>query len=161
MAPQRKVMAHATREANRAARRTTGTLKGIIVTETTQRRYVWHALAFCRWVDVWLGVRASDLWVLGDQLAEYVAALWEEGEAKAVAHYTMAAVQHFTPQVKGSLHCAWRLVSAWDKRELPCRAPPLLLEVLLGMAGLAVLQGYVDVALTVCWITAFSTRARD
>jgi hypothetical protein len=60
-----------------------------------------------------------------DQLvAQFVEELWQDGEPKSAASYTVAAVQHFMPEMKNNLRCAWRLVRAWGKLEMPERATP-------------------------------------
>ena len=41
---------------------------------------------------------------------------------------------------------AWRLLRAWERRELPSRAPPLPIEVALALAGFAASIGRRDVA---------------
>jgi hypothetical protein len=43
-------------------------------------------------------------------VAEYVEVLWESGEAKSLANYTLAAIQHFKPQSKQHLPWSWKLV---------------------------------------------------
>ena len=58
----------------------------------------------------------------------------------------MTAVHHFLPFVKGSVPSAWRLLGAWQRLELPSRAPPLSPLMVRGLAGLCMILGLQDVA---------------
>jgi hypothetical protein len=72
---------------------------------------------------------------LGDVLSAYVEKLWEDGDTKTMASYTLAAVQFFRPQVKGQLTKAWKLLALWGKLEQPRRATPLDAPLCLAFAG--------------------------
>ena len=68
-------------------------------------------------------------------VAEYLEVLWDSGEPKTSATYTLAALHYFIPQLRRQLPRSWKLKAVWDKLELPCQAIPLSLEVLFGIAG--------------------------
>jgi hypothetical protein len=68
-------------------------------------------------------------------LASYVEMLWEDGEPKVKANYTLAGVQFHRPSLKGQLRQSWRLLSLWNKLEEPRRATPLSPSLLLSFAG--------------------------
>ena len=72
---------------------------------------------------------------LGDILSDYLEKLWEDGDTKTMASYTLAAVQYFRPQVKGQLTKAWKLLALWGKLEQPRRATPLSASLCLAFAG--------------------------
>ena len=68
-------------------------------------------------------------------LCEYLEHLWATGEGRALALDTLAALQDTSPQVKGSIPCAWRLLKTWHMNEIPPRAQPLPERVLIALAG--------------------------
>ena len=71
-----------------------------------------------------------------DKLAsQYIEELWEEGESRYLAQDTLSALQHYEPQLKRRMLESWRLVKAWQKREIPTRAPPLTHATLAVLAG--------------------------
>ena len=43
--------------------------------------------------------------------------------------------KNFVPQAKRHLPVAWQLMSVWNKLEMPTRATPLSIDMLLGFAG--------------------------
>lgn len=60
--------------------------------------------------------------------------------------YTVAAVQHYLPQLRKKLPRSWKLKAIWDKLELPCQAVPLRLDTLLGIMGYFCKKGYPEMA---------------
>ena len=60
---------------------------------------------------------------LDEWFQEYIESLWQEGELESWAALTLAAVQNLIPSCKRRLSGALRIKSAWDKMELPSRAP--------------------------------------
>eukprot|EP00438_Fugacium_kawagutii_P030551 Skav236000 [mRNA] locus=scaffold348:439265:442676:+ [translate_table: standard] len=81
-------------------------------------------------------------------VADYVEFLWADGQGKTVASNTLAALQDKHPQLKGKLQESWRLRKTWSTHEVPNRAPPLPLDVLYAMVGLADFQENPGMALT-------------
>eukprot|EP00438_Fugacium_kawagutii_P014672 Skav232093 [mRNA] locus=scaffold2353:79110:79919:+ [translate_table: standard] len=77
--------------------------------------------------------------VFDDMVAEYVEHLWEEGEPKSSANYTLAAIQFFRPETKHHLPWSWKLVKVWNQLEVPQRATPLTPELLFSFSGQAFL----------------------
>ncbi len=80
-------------------------------------------------------------------VAQFIEDLWQEGEAKSMASYTVASVQHFLPEMRNNLRCAWRLVRAWGKLEMPERATPFEPFMLWAFSSLFLEQGHGDLAL--------------
>eukprot|EP00438_Fugacium_kawagutii_P023208 Skav215677 [mRNA] locus=scaffold278:111881:120662:- [translate_table: standard] len=68
-------------------------------------------------------------------LSEYVEHLWSEGEGRALASDTLAALQDADPHLRGCIPGAWRLLKAWHLHELPNRAAPLPEMALQALAG--------------------------
>ena len=60
---------------------------------------------------------------------------------------------HFLPETKGCFKGSWRLYGAWQRIELPARAPPFPELVLNGLAGHAVATG--QYALAICLMLGF------
>ena len=70
-------------------------------------------------------------------VSEYVEALWQEGEGRNRAADTLSGIQWAVPGYKGLLRGAWNLIGAWQRNELPERAPPLPVICLLACAETA------------------------
>ena len=83
---------------------------------------------------------------LDQMIAQFVENLWQEGEAKSVASYTVASVQHFLPEMRNNLRCAWRLVRAWGKLEMPERATPFEPFMLWAFSSWFLEQGHYELA---------------
>ena len=65
----------------------------------------------------------------------FIEELWEEGDSRYLAQDALSSLQHFEPQLKRRLLQSWRLIKAWQRFEIPSRAPPftpLTLSVLAG-----------------------------
>ena len=58
-----------------------------------------------------------------------------------MAQDVLSGLQHFEPQLKRRLMQSWHLVKAWQRHEIPSRAPPLTPSTLFMLAGW--LQGHV------------------
>ena len=78
--------------------------------------------------------------------AEYMEALYHEGEPYSTATDTLAAVQFFNPKVIGTLKEAWKLCAIWRRVEPPLRVLPFTPVIVLGLAGLAWVRGWRDLA---------------
>ena len=80
-----------------------------------------------------------------EMLSEYIEFCWERGLPRLAAADAICGLQHFVPQLRRALRGSWRLLGTWDRNEIPSRAPPLLPEQALGMAGFACLMGRPEV----------------
>ena len=144
--PKRRPFEAAASKAARAAQRNrAGRLRDQRVGPNTIRRYLDAALRFCTWLYLHDELPSCSLRELDLQLASCIEALWAEGEGKAVAGYALAGIQHLL-LVKRSFPRAWDLYGIWQRMELPRRVPPMLAEVLLGMAGYLVERGLSSIA---------------
>ena len=80
-------------------------------------------------------------------VSEYLELLWDSGEPKSMAAYTLAALLYFIPPLKKRLPRSWKLKATWDKLELPCQAIPLDLDTLFAFVGYFLRQQEHSVAL--------------
>lgn len=134
-------------KAERAAKRQAlGPLCDLVVTPSTLAKYQTSLTMFFAWLESWDIPVPRDFWTLDETVAEYVNFLWMDGESKTHANNLISGVQHSIPRTRGELKTAWRWLSAWDRAELPARAPPLSPRMTLGMAGGALRSGWPDVA---------------
>ena len=78
---------------------------------------------------------------LDDLTSDYLEHLWSQGEGRALASDTIAALQDYDPHLKGKLPTTWRLLKVWNAHEIPNRAPPLPEVVLRAMVGHALFHG--------------------
>ena len=98
------------------------------------------------------------VWRLDEELSEYVEELWAAGDGLAQAECTLGAVHHSAPQLRGRIPGAWKKLKTWRRHEMPQRAPPIPPAVVRGIAGLARVQGRLDVALGI--LIGFHCRLR-
>ena len=113
-------------------RRRLGTLQTNLVKRITVDRYNHHFNIFVDYLYQTYGrwpVTPQEYDVI---VAEYLEVLWDSGDPKTSATYTLAALHYFVPQLRRQLPRSWKLKASWDKLELPCQAVPLSLDVLFG-----------------------------
>ena len=131
--PKKVLEGHRTKESRAQARRELGKLSHQVLGQKTERRYHECFTAFCHQLQSnFVLPHFEDF---DEMVAEYVEVLWESGEAKSLANYTLAAIQHFKPQSKQHLPWSWKLVKVWNQVELPNRATPMSPQMVLAFAG--------------------------
>ena len=112
-----------------------GKLKNLVIQPATLRRYetaMKHFLEFLKWNSFTLPSGYEEV----DRLASLcIEELWEEGDSRYLAQDILSGLQHFEPQLKRRLMQSWRLIKAWQKHEIPSRAPPLTPSTLFVLAG--------------------------
>ena len=116
-------------------RRQLGTLQSNIIKKITLSRYATHLNRFCdflRTITLTWPVEPDEY---DSHLTDYLELLWDTGEPKTTAAYTLAAVHHYIPTLKRKLPRAWRLKNTWDRLELPCQALPLSQSHMFGIAS--------------------------
>ena len=135
MGRRKEVVEGNTRNARKARRQHLGKLRNLVIRPQTRKRYetaMRRFLDFLKWNGYPLPSRHEEV----DRLASMVVEeLWEEGESRYFAQDVLSSLQHFEPQLKRKLLESWRLIKAWQKHEIPNRAPPftpLTLSVLAG-----------------------------
>ena len=122
--------------ANRREQRASlGPLRGLVISKATEKRYESAMKQFFDWLedeDETLPTNATTL----DRLAcRFIEHAWEEGEARAVISNLLAGLQHEMPHVRRCLNGSWRLLSAWQRKELPSQCPPLSWELACAISG--------------------------
>ena len=123
-----------TKEGRKAERQKLGRLSDLRVSQGTRQRYAESLNEFNIFARISLEalLQRADLEAI---LVSYIEQLWEDGESKTSASYTVAALQFHEPSLKGHLAEAWKLLSLWNKLEQPKRATPLSSSLLLALAG--------------------------
>ena len=68
-------------------------------------------------------------------LAAFIEAQWSDGATRGDAGNALSASIQVYPQLRGrgQLPESWFLLNAWARYEIPCRAPPMPVDVLLGL----------------------------
>jgi len=88
-----------------------------------------------------------------DQLvSNYIEYLWQEGEGRSRGCDTVSGLQWAVPAYKGLFKGSWGLLKAWQRAELPARAPPLPPLLLFAMAEFCCRQG--NPTMAVCIVLA-------
>lgn len=154
----RLVRAGNTKAERRAERSKVGELNQQMVNSQTVSRYessFASFLSFCGKSKVQLELDVS---LLDDLMSKYIEFLWRDGEPKSYANYAVASLQHMIPKVRRQLTQSWKLVSTWNKLELPVRATPLSPEVAIAFSGTFFKWGWKRVACMI--MVAFSTFLR-
>ena len=125
----------------------------------TLKRY---KASFDSFVKFYRPLRLEDSGSLADRvdlsMVHYLEVLWQEGEGKTVAEYCYASTLHFAPILKGKIPCALRLLNGWRRLELPARAAPLSLDMLLCLCAVFLLWGFLDESL--CLLIGFDLFLR-
>ena len=125
-----------------------GPLMKLRVAPKTRRRYVQAYGRFCAFVT------CMALWIisfeaLDEAVAAYIEELWESGDPKLWCNDVLAALHHYLPGSKRRLQLDWALHRNWSKSEMPCRACPIGIDLLLGLCGAWARAGAPRVALVV------------
>ena len=123
------------RDARKTRRQKLGKPKDLVIQPATKTRYD-HAmklfLEYLKWNKLPLPSQCDEV----DRVAsKYIEELWEEGDSRYPAQDTLSSLQHNEPQLKRKLLRSWRLIKAWQKHEIPARAPPLTPTALSVLAG--------------------------
>ena len=121
---KRLVVEGNSRDARKVRGQQLGKLQHLVVQPRTKQRYDKAMKAFFEFLRS-NRLRFPSLYSEVDRLASmFIEELWEEGESRYQAQDTLSALQHFEPQLKRRLLQGWRLVKAWQRFEIPSRAPP-------------------------------------
>ena len=119
------------------ARMSIGKFKNQVISSKTEQRYATAFAEFQKFHKLASNFAVHNFEEFDGMVGEYIEVLWESGEPKSYANYTLASIQHFRPQVKQHLPWSWKLVKVWNQMELPVRAMPLTAQVMLAFAGAA------------------------
>ena len=117
------------------------------VSTLTVHRYMDAVEAFLIFEMLMLGQFAPDMDSLDNHACEYVEALWQDMEPKAMACTTLAGIQHFLDT--RCLPRSWFLLSTWNLFDLPGRAPPMSPKFVYTLVGKAFVQGHHGLAASI------------
>lgn len=139
MPPKARVViaAAASKQERQRERRKIGSLKGQVIAAKTEERYHTCYEAFLKFHRLHRNFSVPAAEVFDEMTAEFIESLWDQGEPKSQANYTLAAIQFFKPQVKHHLPWSWKLVKVWQSLELPQRATQLCPKTLMALSGQA------------------------
>ena len=124
-----------------------GRLRNLLISDTTRVRYTRAVRQFFRFTE------QEGCFLPFDYVQGYIEAMWEDGEVRGYVADTLSGLQHFVPGAKGHLKGAWRLLTAWQRHELPARASPFSVEQAWGLVGLALRDK--DVGLAAAYAISF------
>ena len=129
------IAASTSKEQRKKDRQQIGRLRNQVVNPKTEDRYLECFNRFCQYHRLPRSCELPGSQATDELVSEFIEMLWESGETKSLANYSMAAIQFFRPQTKHHLPWSWKLVKVWNSLELPQRATPLSPELLLSLAG--------------------------
>ena len=112
-----------------------GSLQSNVISKVVLQRYAVCFNALCLYFKTTGGLPRG-LHEFDLRCQTYLESLWEDGEPRSKAAYTLSAAQHFMCQTKHNLTGSWRLISAWEKLEMPQRCIPFTLQVTFALAGI-------------------------
>ena len=123
-----------------AARARFGKLQHSTIKFSTLRRYFTAVYFFNIFLVSWQLGLAESFEEMDGQLCLWLEHLWETGEARNLAADTLSGAQHLLNK-RQVFPGSWRLLRAWTKAEVPTRAPPLTIVMLLAIVGWLLSQG--------------------
>ena len=147
-----------TKRERQEERKKVGKLEDAIVKSVTSERYQQSFEQFLSFTNLSKAQVRAFPERIDERLSEYIESLWSDGEPKSYANYVVAAVQYFAPECKRKLTKSWKLVSTWNKIELPARVVPISAEILLAIAGLFMKWQWQKLGLML--VVAYSTFLR-
>lgn len=159
MARKAAIIAAQSRDQRQRLRRKLGTLEINLVRKFTVERYTECFNNFIRYLAQTRGVWPTSNSQYDLLVSEYLESLWDEGEPKSIATYTLASLHYFLPQLRRCLNRSWKLKATWDKLELPCQAIPLDIDTLMSFVGFFFIRQR-DAAMGLACIVAFNALLR-
>ena len=126
-----------------------GKLSDMVVGKMTLSRYTSAVKFWFNWLSNSNQSFPTSYFLLDNLLCEFIDAMWEEGEGRALIANVLSGMQHFVPVLRYRIPCSWRLYRAWLKHELPARAPPFTWELVKSMSGEALRLNRGDVAIAI------------
>ena len=130
----RAVLAKASRKANAEARKALGSLASLRVSPRTATHYTKALEVFFNWMraeDIALPQEPDEFDMV---ICLFIEDCWQEGEGRGRAADVVCGIQWKSPLLKRQLNGSWALLKAWQRTELPARAPPMPLRVMFALA---------------------------
>lgn len=147
----RPISRAATKDERKKRRQKLGPLRELLIAPPTEVRYGEAVWKFFFWLGIMRLAFPGSFWDLDERCFQYIEELWSEGESLYHAADLLSGLQHYLPMVKRRLNQSWRLCAGWTRQELPNRAAPMTLEILMGILGLAVaMDDFEMAAMTGC-----------
>ena len=129
------VLGKQTKQERRATRQSFGLLRHQQIQPMTLQRYSYAFNFFWQFMINTMGCSPESYEQFDRSVAEYIEYLWEDGATKGLAQLTVSAVAYFLPACRRSLSYSWRMISAWQRCELPTRATPFTVRMLGAVCG--------------------------
>ena len=130
----RAVLAKASRLATAQSRQQLGPLASLRVGPRTAARYRKALLIFFNWMrseGLPLPTEVDDFDMV---VCQFIETCWQEGEGRSRAADVICSLQWTSPLLKRHLNGSWSLLKAWQRTELPARAPPMPPKVVFALA---------------------------
>ena len=124
------VLGKRTKEERKAERKALGALRSQVVAPKTESRYLVAVSRFLTFLLSHSKPYPTSFFSLDREVSCFIEELWEDGDPKAYAS-DLSGLGHFIPSVKPHLISSWRLHAAWGRSELPARAPPFTVALIL------------------------------
>ena len=135
--------------ATKSRKKNIGHLSTHVVSACTLNRYKIACQKFFAFVAEFNAAWPSSPEEFDLLICRYIEHVWQEGEPRGWAGDAISGLGHFVPHVRKKLSCSWRLLTAWQKLELPARAIPLLPRLAAAIAGAVVQKGLYGTALAI------------
>ena len=155
---KRKAVRQPTQGERRAFRAQLGSLRSLLIRPSTQKRYDFGLTLFCRFWRHTGRPWPRNIPSLDAAMSEFVEECWQCGDPRSYAEGALSGMAHYLPPVRRKLSGAWRLISAWQRTELPHRAPPFTALLVMGLARQCAKNSWADTA--VLLLLGFETFAR-
>ena len=107
-------------------------LRGAGITSNTQERYYQSVAKLLPLVDA-----CTTLPQLDDKVSDWVVSEFESGRPLGFVADGLSGLHYFLPYTRKHLPGAWKLFATWRKLEVPSRAPPITVDLVLALAGRA------------------------
>ena len=145
-----RVLGKRTSAERRAARKGLRLRDGVILPKT-------RALYRDAFIRLWAWARrappdeVSNIPAYDRFLSGFIEHAWAKGATRGEAGNALSASLHVYPNLRGrgNLTDSWFLLNAWNKYEVPMRAPPMPVEVAIGLSWFFVRNGHLGGALLI------------
>ena len=130
-----QVTSSGSREARGIARRKPGSLRELSIKPATLQKYKLAVGYFYLWLVEACLETPAELSGVDPLLAQFFEHLWESGQSVGTAGTTLSGLQWLVPALRRRLPEGWRLLTVWQRNELPTRSMPadrFLAEALAG-----------------------------
>jgi len=137
----RAVLATPNRTETQLLRRQAGSLRDMLDAPRTALRYRRALQSFFAYLKQF-GFQLPRIDRDSDScFSEYIEYCWQNGDGRSLACDSLSGAQWAAPALRGLLKGSWALCRAWQRCELPARAPPLPVVALFAMAEHLCSQG--------------------